>query len=154
LASDPGLLFLTGIDHGALAGRNRAALAGPGDFPQDGKSLLCGTPASPQTGYLVSELSLRRYDDGRQCGPPSGRLKALYPTGIGRLDFPFTTVDWGDNQTPEVRRYEADFLAWLTGPGLGRPELCQAGLREPDVTCPAPGFPADDPAAGAAAPPA
>jgi hypothetical protein len=151
LASDPGLLFLTALDQGPLAAQNRSTLAQPGDFPPDSKSLLCDNPPAG-TGYLITELTLRRYDDGLLCGDPGAKLSAFYPGGVAKLDFPFTTVDWGDNQTPEVRAYEARFLAWLTG--AGRPLLCKAGLRVPDTGCPAAGFPADDPAAGAAALPA
>jgi hypothetical protein len=156
LASDTGLLFLTALDQGPLATKNRQALAAPGDFPPDGKDLLCTAPTTQgATGYLISELTLRRYLDGKECGPPA-QLKPLYPTGLGDLDFPFTTVDWGDNQTPQVRRYEADLLAWLTDARRGGGELCRAGLREPGpngAACLGTQVPQDDPAAAATATP-
>jgi len=156
LASDTGLLFLAALDQGGLAAKNRQSLAAPGDFPPDGKDLLCTAPATQgATGYLISELTLRRYLAGELCGPPA-QLKALYPTGVSGLDFPFTKVDWGDNQTPQVNKYEDDLLAWLTDPKRGAVELCQAGLREsqlPGAACLGTQVPQDDPADGAPAPP-
>lgn len=129
--SDAGLFGIAGL-YGAVTSSagQRAIEAQQANFPPDSESLVCaGHQAGAQPGsvtstaYLVSEVALASYDMGLFTGgacATGGRpqpLTALYPAGTPALDFPFTTVNWGNNQTPVRRRYEWDFFHWLKDQG-------------------------------------
>jgi Ca-activated chloride channel homolog len=129
--SEAGLFGIAGLYGAVRSSADRRAIeAQQVNFPPDSESLICaGYQAGAQPGtvtskaYLVSEVAMASYDMGHFTGgacATGGRpqpLTALYPAGTPALDFPFTTVNWGHNQTPVRRRYERDFFQWLKEPG-------------------------------------
>lgn len=140
--SEAGLFEITSL-YGVLSNtEDEHRIESSGDFPPDSGSLLCeagqaaGQPLD--TAYLVSEAAMADYNYGivdppqDPCPLPGSvrPLLAFYPAGTAALNFPFTTVNWGDNQDAQRRRYEKDFYHFLISPA-GVAAIESQGLRPP-----------------------
>jgi len=144
--SETGLFEITAL-YGAL---NSAAeehrIEASGDFPPDSESLLCeasqtaGQPLG--TAYLVSEAAMADYNQSivdpaeDPCPVPGSArpMEAFYPAGTAALNFPFTTVNWGNNQSAMRRRYEKDFYHFLIS-AAGVAAVESQGLRPVGQVC-------------------
>jgi hypothetical protein len=144
--SETGLFEIAGLYGAAINASDWRHIEASGNFPLDSQSLLCeasqatGQPAgAANTAYLVSEAAMADYnysihDPIEDVCPTPGTvqpLQAFYPTGTAALDFPFTTVNWGGNQSEQRHRYEDDFYHYLTDPAGGGSVLASQGLRSP-----------------------
>lgn len=140
--SQAGLFEITAL-YGALSNHaDEHRIEASGNFPPDSESLLCeASQAAGQrarAAYLVSEAAMADYnhsmvDPAEDPCPLPGSVRpmqAFYPAGTAALNFPFTTVNWGGNQTPQRRRYEEDFYHFLISPA-GVAAVESQGLRPP-----------------------
>lgn len=154
-----GLLGIATL-YGKLPRASERTIEASGDFPADSGTLLCAAAQAAEqaratgqqpldTAYLVSAAATAMNNAGQltegacpTLTAPPPALTPLQPADAPSLDFPFTTVNWGDGgpaARQERLRDAVAFYDWLITP-TGQQALASGGLaKRLPGTAPVPG---------------